>query len=153
MPSVSVSLSLSLPSMHHKKIIFYAAMLATGFHVLFQLHPQWHAPYYGRLFKMGVYWQRQSFYPGRLNEMGVYSRRAFNQVNTVSIIIAPIHANCHTMLFCIFIHAVLPLRLAKALPIQAQGKTTPTTDTSLWASGSLADDKCHNQDTQGNVQP
>ncbi len=32
---------------------------------------------------MGVYWQRQSFYPGRLNEMGVYSRRAFNQVNTV----------------------------------------------------------------------
>ena len=43
-----MSVSLSLPSMHHKKVfLFYASTLATGFHVLFQLHPQCHAPYMG----------------------------------------------------------------------------------------------------------
>ncbi len=48
--------SLSLPSMHHKKVfLFYAATLATGFHMLFQLHSQCHAPYMGDYFKMGVY--------------------------------------------------------------------------------------------------
>ena len=34
-------------SLHRCIILFYAAMLATGFHVLFQLHPQCHASYMG----------------------------------------------------------------------------------------------------------
>ncbi len=73
-----MSVSLSLPSMHHKK--YYYSMLPCLQRVPCAIlaPPTVPHPIYGRLFKMGVYLQRQSFYPGRLNKMGVYSRRAFN---------------------------------------------------------------------------
>ena len=76
-----MSVSLSLPSMHHKKVfLFYAATLATGFHVLFQLHPQCHAPY------MGDYLRWAFIDKDRAFTLGIYSRRAFNQVNTVRLL-------------------------------------------------------------------
>ena len=77
--SYKSALCVALPSMHHKKYIYsmLAAMLATGFHVLFQLHPQCHTPY------MGDYLRWAFIDKDRAFTLGVYSRRAFNQVNTV----------------------------------------------------------------------
>ena len=67
-----MSVSLSLPSMHHKKVfLFYAAMFATGFHVLFQLHPQCHAPYMGDYLRWAFIDKDRALPYRRLNEIGV----------------------------------------------------------------------------------
>ncbi len=71
----SMSVSLSLPSMHHKK--YYYSMLPC-LRVQCAMSAQCHAPY-----NMGDYLRWAFIDKDRAFTLGIYSRRAFNQVNTV----------------------------------------------------------------------